>query len=75
MDVLTPKSSSLREIREERGLSLRELGFFANCSHVTLSKLERGQVDASAALKTRIAHALGVSVQRLWGADGSDEAA
>jgi transcriptional regulator with XRE-family HTH domain len=58
--------SQLRTTREARGLTLRELAHFAGCAHTTIARLEKGEIDVSVALKTRLAHALGVSVQELW---------
>jgi DNA-binding XRE family transcriptional regulator len=53
-------------------LTQRELSYFAGCSHTTVSLLERGEIDVSVELKTKIARALGVPVQELW-ASGLDE--
>jgi transcriptional regulator with XRE-family HTH domain len=67
----------LRTQRLVKGLSQRELAYFAGCSHVTIGRLEKGDIDVSAALKARIAHALGVSVEKLWrplDQDGSEAA-
>lgn len=58
--------SALREVRHTQGLSLRELAHFAACSHTTLARLERGDLDVGAALKARIARALRVPVDQLW---------
>jgi transcriptional regulator with XRE-family HTH domain len=61
----------IRATRETRGLSLRELAHFVGCSHTTISRLERGEIDVSAELKARIAHALATPVQELWPAPGA----
>jgi transcriptional regulator with XRE-family HTH domain len=69
--------SQIRTLRLAKGLSQRELAYFAGCSHVTIGRLETGDIDVSVALKARIAHALGVSVQTLWqplSNEGSDSA-
>jgi transcriptional regulator with XRE-family HTH domain len=62
----SPHTRALKKTRHERGLTQRELAFFSGCHHVTISRLEAGDIDVSAALKARIARALGVSVERLW---------
>lgn len=58
--------SPLRTRRVERQLSLRELAYFAGCSHTTISRLERGDIDVSPALKARIARALRVPAAELF---------
>lgn len=57
---------TLRTERESQGLSLRELAHFVGCSHTTIARLERGEIDASPALKARLARALRVPVEELW---------
>jgi transcriptional regulator with XRE-family HTH domain len=71
VDEIATPSERLRSLRTLKGLSQRELGFFAGCSHVTISRVESGALEASAELKTRIARALGVSVEKLWAVDGA----
>jgi DNA-binding XRE family transcriptional regulator len=56
----------LRGLRVEQGLSLRELAYFAGCSHTTIARLERGDLDVAPALKAKIARALRVPVGDLW---------
>lgn len=58
--------SVLREVRVDRGLSLRGLAYFAECSHTTIARLERGEIDVSPSLKARIAKVLRVPVSQLW---------
>jgi transcriptional regulator with XRE-family HTH domain len=72
MDVSVSPAERLRTLRTGRGLSQRELGFFAGCSHVTISRLEKGELRISAGLKVQIARALGVPVQELWDAPSSE---
>jgi transcriptional regulator with XRE-family HTH domain len=62
---------ALRDARTGQGLSLRELAFFANVSHSTIARLERGDLDVSAAIKARLARALGKRPEQLW--SGEDE--
>ena len=47
-------------------MSMRELAFFCDTSHVTIQRLEAGTSDASVGLKVRLARALGVRVDALW---------
>lgn len=58
--------TALRDERLRQGLSLRELAFFVGCSHVTISRLELGTLDAAPALRARIARALRVRPSQLW---------
>lgn len=59
----------LRDERERQGLSLRELAYFADCSHTTIARLEHGEIDAAPSLKARVARALRVPVEDLWPRD------
>ena len=61
--------SQLRTRRAERRLSLRELAYFSECSHTTIARLERGDIDVSPSLKARIARALRVPVADLFAPD------
>jgi transcriptional regulator with XRE-family HTH domain len=56
----------LHSERERQGFSLRELAYFAGCSHGTLQRAEAGNVDMAPALKARIARALRVPLAELW---------
>jgi transcriptional regulator with XRE-family HTH domain len=59
-------TSRLKAARESQGLSLRELAYFAHCSHTTLARLEAGTLDVSPAMKARISRALRIPVADLW---------
>ena len=56
----------VRELRHERGLTLKALGSEAGLSHPFLSQLERGLARPSVGSVERIARALGVPVSSLW---------
>ena len=56
----------VRELRRERGLTLKALGREAGLSHPFLSQLERGLARPSVASVERIAEALQVPVGSLW---------
>lgn len=56
----------VRELRRERGLTLKALGGRAGLSHPFLSQLERGLARPSVGSVERIAHALDVPVSALW---------
>jgi transcriptional regulator with XRE-family HTH domain len=56
----------VRELRQERGLTLKALGGRAGLSHPFLSQLERGLARPSVGSVERIARALGVPVTALW---------
>jgi transcriptional regulator with XRE-family HTH domain len=56
----------VRELRHERGLTLKALGRSAGLSHPFLSQLERGLARPSVGSVERIATALDVPVGALW---------
>jgi transcriptional regulator with XRE-family HTH domain len=64
----------VRELRHERGLTLKALGRRAGLSHPFLSQLERGLARPSVASVERIAGALGVPVGALWAAPRPESA-
>lgn len=55
----------IKEIRQERGYSLRALAKRADVSVAYLSKLERNESSPTVGLLTRLAEALGVAVDEL----------
>lgn len=58
----------IRRLRQARGLNLGELGRRASVSRTTLHQLERGQIERPhAATMDRLASALGVEPNALWG--------
>jgi transcriptional regulator with XRE-family HTH domain len=56
----------VRELRHDRGLTLKALGRDAGLSHPFLSQLERGLARPSVGSVERIARALDVPVSMLW---------
>lgn len=56
----------VRELRRDRGLTLKALGANAGLSHPFLSQLERGLARPSVGSVERIAQALDVPVGMLW---------
>jgi predicted transcriptional regulator len=64
--TLPKPNRALRERRQAQGLSQRELGYFADCAHTTIARLEHGDIDVAPALKARIARALRAPVSELW---------
>jgi transcriptional regulator with XRE-family HTH domain len=64
----------VRELRHERGLTLKALGRSAGLSHPFLSQLERGLARPSVSSVERIATALDVPVGALWTAPRPEEA-
>ncbi len=64
----------LRDERIAQGMSLREMSYFARCSHTTLARLERGDLTVAAAIKVRVAHVLGIPVAELFDPEsGTDD--
>ncbi len=55
----------LKQWRERRGLSLRQLGERSGVSYVTVSLIERGKHDPRLSTLERLARALGTSVHAL----------
>ena len=55
----------LREWRERRDLSLRELGERSGVSYVTIARIEAGTMSPTVATLDKLAVALGVGVREL----------
>lgn len=64
----------VRELRRQRGLTLKALGRLAGLSHPFLSQVERGLARPSLTSVERIALALGVPVAQLWARPGPHDA-
>jgi transcriptional regulator with XRE-family HTH domain len=65
-DTATCLGARVRELRQDRGLTLKALGRRAGLSHPFLSQLERGLARPSVGSVERIASALDVPVGALW---------
>lgn len=65
-DTAAYLGARVRQLRRERGLTLKALGGEAGLSHPFLSQLERGLARPSVGSVERIAQALGVPVTALW---------
>jgi transcriptional regulator with XRE-family HTH domain len=65
-DPVAALGARVRELRRDRGLTLKELGRHAELSHPFLSQLERGLARPSMSSVARIARALDVPVSTLW---------
>jgi transcriptional regulator with XRE-family HTH domain len=65
-DTATCLGARVRELRQDRGLTLKALGRQAGLSHPFLSQLERGLARPSVGSVERIAQALEVPVSALW---------
>ena len=72
LDTVGPSEAALalgsrvRSLRQQRGMTLKELGRKAGLSHPFLSQLERGLARPSVGSAERIAEALDVPVGLLW---------
>ena len=66
----------LKELRSRKRLSLEALGYLANLDPATVSRIERGVVEASPRSIVALARALGTSVARMRQvlADSAEEA-
>jgi transcriptional regulator with XRE-family HTH domain len=67
-DAAAALGARVRELRRDRGLTLKALGSDAGLSHPFLSQLERGLARPSVSSVERIARALDVPVSMLWSA-------
>jgi transcriptional regulator with XRE-family HTH domain len=73
-DAASDLGARVRELRHERGLTLKALGRSAGLSHPFLSQLERGLARPSVGSVERIASALDVPVGALWSAPRPESA-
>lgn len=62
-------SARLRELREERGISMRALAVRSGLSANALSMIERGKTSPSVSTLYKLAAALGVSITAFFGAE------
>ncbi len=63
----------LRELRESKGLTLRELSNRAKCTSSLLSQIENGKTEPSISTLKKIADALGVNIVDFFMEDFEDE--
>lgn len=63
----------LKAVREQRGLSLKEVAKLAGMTHQNISKIERGLVSAPVDTLARIAEQLGVTVALLCMGEGEND--
>lgn len=66
-----PRDTPLRQARLRRGLSQHALQTRANVSQSLVSDLEQGHTPTSVRAVIRIARALGLTVEELFGADAA----
>ena len=57
--------SNLKELREQRKLSLEAVGVLAGCDKATVSRIERGLTVPHKSTVVRLARGLGVSAKRM----------
>lgn len=60
---------NLSRLRKARGMTQTQLAEAAACNQATISKLERGDKNATLDLIERVAHVLGVAPWELFGID------
>lgn len=58
--IIKQFGKKLREIRESKGLSLRELADLADMNHGNIHEIEQGRVNPSIATAALLAEALGI---------------
>ena len=64
-DLLSATGETLREVRKERGLTLRQVAEGAHVSVSYLAEIERGEKDPSSRVLESIAEGLGIQVSGL----------
>ena len=64
-DLLSATGETLREVRKERGLTLRQVAEGAHVSVSYLAEIERGEKDPSSKVLESIAEGLGIEVSGL----------
>lgn len=65
-----PTPNRLYALRRATGLSQTELGRRAGCSHRWIGLIETGRAEPTLRQALRIARALNVTVEQIWGNDG-----
>lgn len=61
--------NKLHEIREEKGVSLRELAKLAGVSKTQINEIENGQSDPTLKTMRRIAKALNMKIEDIFWCD------
>jgi transcriptional regulator with XRE-family HTH domain len=61
----------LKDWREKRGLSKRRLASLAGVSHVTIVRIESGQISPTVTMMEKLAEALGISVRDFFPGESS----
>lgn len=69
-DAVARLAGRLRALRKERDLTLDELAERSDVSRSALSKIERGEINPTIGLVSKIADALGISTAQLIGVEG-----
>lgn len=64
--------NKVRKVRRERDITQKELARLAGVTQPYLVDVEHGRRGAKAETKQKIADALGVTVQELWGCDDNE---
>lgn len=64
-------ASRLRGLRKEQALTLEDLAERSDVSRSALSKIERGEINPTLVVISKIADALGISVSRLIGVEAT----
>ncbi len=62
-DYLKQIGQNIREVRQRRGLSLRQLGDLSGLSYVNISYIENGHSDMHLSILKKLADALGCDVK------------
>jgi len=63
--ILSEFGHNLRRIRENKGISLRQLAAMLESDHTWLSEVERGLIDVKLSTVYKVAEALGIKANEL----------
>ena len=59
------RTTPLRELREQRGLTVDAMALLAECDKATISRIETGRSRAGVEVVVRLAKVLGISARRM----------
>ncbi|MEG1371359.1 MAG: helix-turn-helix transcriptional regulator [Mucinivorans sp.] len=70
-EVAKEVASNIRRLRNERGISQRDLAAWCNFEYPNMCRIESGRTNVTLQTISRVAFALGVDVRELFGASNA----